>query len=230
MLQFLFRNKFINHFRSPVVNTKHKDTQSNPFVSLETYTDLVNRCAMYRLNHPIANGSAFHARILIRKLFELAQKEVRIFSGALQDVSNKGVEVYAHPPLFKEAKRFLKDPNSTLTIIVQSGEIFRGKQNRFLNEIVNDPDRNAVISIYLPKPAVLDQSYPHFMVADRSLYRVETGEKAIPDDESISAVANFGDSASGNNLAELFTEMTELLTSESNLREKIIYNAGQTLD
>ncbi|MGQ0741895.1 MAG: hypothetical protein ACT4OG_06325 [Alphaproteobacteria bacterium] len=185
-----------------------------PPASLDSYHELVNTCARLRLNFQIANGSAVHARILISKLFEIARREVLLISGTVREASDEqnGVEIYPHPPVIEQAQRFLRLPNTSLSILVQTGTIDRGQENRFLNAIINDEARVGIVKILQPKKGSLStDETPHFMVSDRAAYRFETGRDATPTNTGISAVANFGDTKGAKGLGELFDEFGSLL-------------------
>src|SRR4051812_44309174 len=92
-------------------------------LAMSSYIALVNRCADGRLNQEISNGSPFHARVLISKLFEVARKRVQIVSGSLTDTTPDGVQVYGFPEIINQARRFLREPSSHLSIVVQRGQV-----------------------------------------------------------------------------------------------------------
>lgn len=209
----------------PANHTHKMRIEEQVIVPLARYQQLVDRCARERLNLPIANGSAFHARILITKLFEIAEEEVQIVSGRLTDVNPKGVDVYGYQPAIDAARKFLTAPGTLLSIIAQTGAIDQGPDNRFLKEVINDVHRNGTVQIYVPKAGTLDESVPHFMVADHSAYRLETGKDALPSEEAIKAIANFGDAKTGKELSELFSDLQTDLEDDENLRF-LVYEPG----
>ena len=183
-------------------------------ISIATYRFLVDQCARRKLNFVIANGSAVHARILITKLFEIAESEVVIVSGRLTDTSESGHEVYAYEPVINAAKQFLINPNAQLSIVLQEGEMQLGNGNRFFRAVVNDENRRGVVTITTPKQKTLGSEIPHFMVTDRSAYRLETGTDAMnkaPD--RMTAVANFGDLATADDLRIYFDEVIDFVSS-----------------
>lgn len=205
-----------------VPNDTHPVPDGLNLVPMEVYKSLVDRCARERLDYPIANGSAFHARILISKLFEVAAREVSIVSGELTICNAEGVDVYGYPEVLARAKRFLTDPASRLSIIVESGKVDQEQDNRFLKEVINEPSRNGTVVLTVPPSVALaDFSVPHFMVADSSTYRLETQFHAreTRDARSITAVANFGDRSTARKLQEYFEELTALVgLSDANVR------------
>jgi hypothetical protein len=185
-------------------------------IPIEVYKTLVDQCASRRLNYPIANGSPVHARILIAKLFEIAESEVVIVSGSLTDESEAGLDVYGYEPVIRAAQKFLRDdPNAHLSIILQQGEMHHGNKNRFFRSVVNDTARCGAVTITTPKAGVFDSAMPHFMVADSSSYRIETGTDATDKSERMTAVANFGDAATAGDLRSYFDEVIDFVTSES---------------
>ena len=210
----------------PTIKLPKMRIEENVVVPLAVYQQLVDRCARERLNLQISNGSAFHARILITKLFEIAQEEVQIVSGRLTDTSRKGIDVYGYETVIAAAKKFLANPGTVLSILVQMGSIDRGQQNRLLNALITDPKRNGSLQIFIPKSNIFDESLPHFMVADRSGYRLETGKDASPEEEAIKAIANFGDPKSGKALSALFDELNSVLEEMKESCEMHVYEPG----
>lgn len=192
-------------------NKEEKLNKYSPLVSIDTYKALVDRCAKERLDYPIANGSAFHARILIAKLFEIAKKEVLLVTGHLRVQCQNGIDVYGYRDVIARAKNFLSDPSAKLKIVVQSGEVDGGDNNRFLKEIINNECRNGIVKLGIPTANALDSDFPHFMVADGAAYRIETGSDAHLDHENITAIANFGDAPTAVNLRDFYTEVTSFL-------------------
>src|SRR5260221_107013 len=99
-------------------------------VSLEIYQKLVDRCASEKLNHPIANGSPFHARILISKIFEIAAEQVSIISGCLKISDPSGAEIYGYSESITNAKRFLSSATASLSVVIQTGVLDQGRDNK----------------------------------------------------------------------------------------------------
>lgn len=174
-------------------------------MSLAQYQRLVNRCASLRLDQSIANGSPRHAQILISKLFEVANHDVAIVSGALTN-SVTGIDIYGDPTVIRNAKAFVENPAATLRIVLESGEIDGGEENRFAREVIDHPGRNAPVVMFRPKDMAFEPRLPHFMVCDREFYRVETK----PDETE--AYANFGDSNAATGLRDFFDEITEFIS------------------
>jgi hypothetical protein len=197
-------------------------------ISIEAYRHLVEQCAANRLNLPIANGSPFHARILINKLFEIATKEVVIVTGSLRDQTTTGTDVYGYEPVIEAARKFLADPSAALTIILQQGELHQGNKNRLLRTIINDQNRNGVVSLTTPPPDMLDSTVPHFMVADQFAYRIETGADAkdIDSIDRMTAVANFGDHKTGIELHAYFDEIVQFVGKASMGTRVELFQAG----
>jgi hypothetical protein len=199
-----------------------------PSISLETYRDLVDRCANEGLDYVIANGSAFHARILISKLFEVARREVFLVTGQLTVVNPEGVHIYGYPEVIEKAKGFLKDPISDLQIVVQTGRLDGGSQNEFLKAIINDEQRNGRVTLVIPETGTLGSLVPHFMVSDGSAYRLETGKDAQNrrDPHAITATANFGDAATAAKLKKYFVSLKTWLGD----RPAKIYSYGERFE
>jgi hypothetical protein len=201
---------------------------SQTSVSLDTYQKLVDRCALERLNYPIANGSAVHARILIDKLFDIAERDVCLVTGSLRQAGREGAQIYSHENVIASAQRFLAKPGSSLSIILQSGKLDGGNTNKFLCDVIGSQSRTGTVIILMPKPEVLSHNEtPHFMVTDRTAYRFETGKDADPNNEAISAVANFGDEKSAKILAEIFGTAAALVEADDNLLKKMTFVPGE---
>lgn len=187
-------------------------------ISLEIYKALVDRCAALRLNRDIANGSSRHAVILIRKLFEIAKGEVLLVTGRLTEVSGRDrIPIYSDQNVIAEAQKFLRRADSKLSIIVQCGVMQSGDGNRFLAGLKADKERLGTVKVYLPQPNALADTSPHFMVTDKSAYRFETGEDALPTNESITAVANFGNEATAKDFSAIFADLEDLLHTDENI-------------
>ena len=195
-------------------------------ISLDLYKALVNRCAAERLNQDIANGSAAHARILISKLFEVAKKEVLIVTGHLSEASDAGIPIYADDDVIANAQKFLRNSESRLSIIPQSGTIDSGEKNKFLFYLREDKRRLGTVTVYLPEPGLVEDASPHFMVSDGWAYRFETGADALPANESITAVANFGNPTAALTFVEMFKNLEYILETDDVLNRTITYKVG----
>jgi len=193
-----------------------RSSLSSGVIPLDEYRALVDECAKHRYNFPIANGSALHARILISKLLEIAEEEVVVVSGCLTDQSSAGDDVYGHEPVIRSAKRFLSNPNAHLSIVVQEGHIHGGNDNRFLRNVINDPDRQGILTITVPKHGILGEEIPHFMISDQSSYRLETGPDARDKNtDKMTAVANFGDKKTAEEMRTYFDEVIDYITIDN---------------
>jgi hypothetical protein len=185
-------------------------------IPIGIYKSLVDQCARHRFNYLIANGSAIHARILIAKLFEIAEREVVIVSGALTDKTQAGADVYGHQPVIQAAQAFLQDPNAHLSIVLQEGEMHGGNENRFFRSIVDGDGRCGIVTVIIPKKGVLGVEVPHFMIADKSSYRLETGLEAMDKGaDRLTAVANFGDQVTATDLRAYFDEVMDFIRAFS---------------
>jgi hypothetical protein len=196
-------------------------------MSLEAYRELVDVCAARRLNYSIANGSPYHARILIKKLFEIATSEVVLVTGALTDATKDSIDIYGHDPVIECANQFLRDPSTCLNIVVQKGRVHREQENRFLAKVINDKQRNGLVTITIPPNENTLSALPHFMVSDGSAYRMETAADAEPNVVEMKAVANFGDKSTANKLRNLFSNIDEFLKASGKLsRQEFVPGAS----
>jgi hypothetical protein len=226
-------SRFLTSREPPLSQPQKKSTQayqrdaSAGALPLREYRELVDRCAANRINQDIDNGTAVHARILITKLFEIAKKDVLLVSGKLTDTTEEGVEIYAYKELVEQAKRFLREPNANLTIVVLSGAIDRDEKNRFLTELTGAKDRLGMIKILLPNEGAIKDA-PHFMVVDQTAYRYDADGAVAPKHDSVTAIANFGDVEGAKELAELFQDVENTLVAEGILKETKIVKALAT--
>jgi hypothetical protein len=195
-------------------------------VGLDTYVSLVNRCAESRLNQEISNSSPFHARVLIGKLFEIARKKVKIISGSLVDKTPEEIDVYGYANVIEQAQKFLRDPSSCLSVVIQSGSIDAGIKNRFLHGIITDPNRNGLVELFVAAPSALDVNIPHFMVADQAAYRFEPGAGAQPDNQTTTAVANFGDAGGAIELDSYFGNIVDYLQKNTKFQSRNFFPAS----
>lgn len=183
------------------------------------YQDLVERCAVERRNLDIANGSARHARILIRKLFEIAKFDVRLITGKLTEISDVDkVPLYSDHSVIDKAQVFLRRPGSRLSIIAVEGLIDNADNNIFLRRILQDKDRLGVVRVAIPKLAdIADLGIPHGMVADGEAYRFETGADALNQKEpsAFTAIANFGNPENGLKIYSYFANLYRHLPDAS---------------
>jgi hypothetical protein len=193
-------------------------------LDLASYIALVNRCAEGRLNQELSNGSPFHARILISKLFEVARKRVQIVTGSLKDTTRpEQIEIYGFRDVIARAQRFLREPSSRLTIIVQSGQVDQGNQNRFLKQVVEDQHRNGLVDLLIATPNRISENVPHFMISDAYAYRFEPGKNAQPTDQGTTAIGNFGDPTFAGKLEKYFGNLIEILHQPSSLAKHLVF-------
>lgn len=179
-----------------------------PTMEIARFRELVDRCARTRLDCVIPNGSPVHARILIAKLFETALQHVAIVSGHLTDRTSDGEDIYGDADVVTSARHFLCRPNSQLEIVLDT-TVDRGTSNRFLVEVVNDPSRLGVVTLFDATNAISKMHSPHFMVTDALAYRHEMSPAGIQ------ALANFGDEKRAKLLQSLFDNLKRLLKSSS---------------
>jgi hypothetical protein len=165
----------------------------------------------------ITNGSPFHARLVLSKIFEMATSEVVVYSGHLRRVGrderlNKAGLIWAYQPLIDAAKRFLRKPGTKLSILVQNcidgSPLTGGMDHPFLSTLFGDNDRAGRLELIVArgyKTRVLPISPRHFAVADEKMYRLETTDKGVW------ATANFNEPKTAKFLSGYFSELVERL-------------------
>lgn len=201
------------------------NTLANP--DLGKYAELVQHCAINRLDYQISNGSAAHARILIEQLFRFSKEEVQIVSGSLREISRKeNIELYSYPPLIEQAKRFLHRQLSKLTIVIANGQLSGNDDNALLDALNNDKDRKGAVKVLIPEPNLLESvKVPHFMVSDQSAFRFETARDADPDAGSVKAIANFGTPHEAKTLSNYFEKLVSRLESSPTRVRQLVFAA-----
>lgn len=165
---------------------------------MESYFDIVKKCADNKENFPIPNRDAKHAAYIIKLLFKNAESNVNIFTGTLFS------GVYGNEDLIKEAVKFLTKPNTQLKIAFQN-IVERDAINN--NDFIKQLKENftaIVEKIKLYDASKISQKIPfnHFCVIDNNkAFRFEYDHK------SRKAVANFGDPKTAEKLSQAFTEI-----------------------
>lgn len=162
-------------------------------IELESYYEIIDWCAEYGENFEISNTDMAHASYLIKTLFKYAKSEVCIFSGQMFE------GVFGNEDLQNEARKFLMmNGDCKLKIayqeVVPKENILEGK---FLRNILSDKERKGSVEVWDASGIFPTDGY-HFTVMDKKAFRFETNHKTR------NAKANFGDSKTAENLAEVF--------------------------
>lgn len=194
-------------------------TAAKPAPENQDYYRNVDRCVSEKLDQPISNALPAHACYLMTKMFQGAQKRIRLYSGSLErrvkescalDGEPKGaagsadlVDVYADKDLLAAARDFVGNRSGDLSIIVQK-DIDGGVETHPLISLITEMKRDGSLrgNVEIKQ---LGQQYAgaienHFMVMDDTAYRFEF------DHNPCRAQANFGDPKTAKALAELFDE------------------------
>lgn len=187
------------------------------------YFEFIDNCALLGENQDISNGKPSHGLYLIKTMFNLASKKVRLFSGSLKktselemDSSGNGIELYENESIIRSACDFLSRKGTELDIIIQNG-VDGGKDNHPLIKAINELKSNgklrgecSIRELSEDGRGILKNAEfeHHFVVMDESAYRLEI------DTEQAKARANFGDGVFAKKLADIFDLV---LTHESQL-------------
>ncbi len=168
------------------------------------YYKIVDEYAARRVNKIIPNSKPEHARYIIKKLFLLAENNVRIYTGQFIPAiikNGRKVPIYAWEEIIYAAALFLQNKKTHLEILLEKKPNYDLKDHPFFKRMV-EMDLIDKIKVYLcrqenQKP----HKRPHFMTADNSAYRLEL------DDEQTRAVANFNDAKLTKILNNVFQSM-----------------------
>ena len=156
------------------------------------YFDMIDRAADAEQDRIISNGKAQHAVYLIRKFFDTAERNVRIYSGKLARHLN-GVLAFGDPAVCNAAVDFLsRNGNNRLSIVVDepiswSHPLLTAVHEAGLSERVS-------VSALQGEPTVAC----HFLLRDDAAFRVEV------DKNRAKALVNFNDEDFGGTLKEIF--------------------------
>ena len=156
------------------------------------YFEMIDRAADAAQDRVISNGRAQHAVYLIRKFFDTAERNVRVYSGKLARDLN-GVLAFGDPAVCNAAVDFLsRNEKNRLGIVVEEPINWR------------HPLLTAVHEAGLSKQVSLSglQSEPiiafHFLLRDDAAFRVEV------DKDKAEALVNFNDEDFGGTLKDIF--------------------------
>ncbi len=166
-------------------------------IVLESYFEIIDRCAEHEENFEISNTDVVHASYLIKTLFKHAKSEVCIFSGQLFE------GVFGNEDLQSKAREFLSvDDTRKLKVAYQEkvtkDDIVKGK---FLSSILSDEARKGSVEVWDASKVFPNDGY-HFTVMDKKAFRFETNHVTR------NAKANFGDKKTAEGLADVFNLIT----------------------
>ena len=158
------------------------------------YFGMIDRAIEAREYRIISNGRPAHAVYLIYKMFEAAQREVKIYTGKLAQTLN-GVLAYADPVICETAVAFLRR-GGRLAVLVEDELDRSGDPHPFVDSITQAGLRDR---LYLGRRSGGVHPWTHhFLLMDGEAVRVET------DADKAEALVNLNDPKVGNNLGALF--------------------------
>ena len=172
------------------------------------YFEKVDSALERRTNLLFSNGLPEHAVYLIEKFFANAKKKVRLFSGSLRRTIG-GVDVYGNPRVAMAVEKMLTGGVS-LQIVLQKAmdvdvnETWVDHPLVRIGDRLNDAGRvSGSLEIRQSSQASIKhlekfKFLNHWMVMDRTAYRLET------DIRKTTAHVNFGDSEMAGALADIF--------------------------
>ena len=169
------------------------------------YFAMIDRVAMDRSDQIISNGRPAHAVYLLHKFFEIAEEQIRIFTGSLPQ-SFDHVQIYGNQCLADAAVGFLQRANSSVQVMIAGKlDVAEGQHSRdhpFLSRIWNS-DIQGRFEVALASDEIDDLLPYHFLVMDRTAMRVEM------DPEDATAIASFNNSDVVESLTSLFDSYME---------------------
>lgn len=173
-----------------------------------SYESIVDEYARERKNTLIPNSKPIHARYIVYKLFGLARKSVRLYTGALvpsiKSDSGKTIKIYSWNRLIDAAIDFLnRDEDSQLNILLERP--VEDLQNHPLIKRIKEEkleDRLRLRKL-ASREKLGEKAEHHFMTAEDSAFRMELNHKKVR------AVANFNDPETASLLNSFFDKIFE---------------------
>lgn len=166
----------------------------------QLYFDMIDRVAKDSSDQVISNGRPAHAVYLLHKFFEIAEQNIKIFTGRLSQ-AHDGVLAYANPKLADAAVNFLQKASTSLSIVIADrldvAEGENGSNHPFLNRIWNSEPKGQFEVYEASKNESPILPY-HFLVMDGSAIRVEMNT------EDVTAIASFNSSDLAAGLTSLY--------------------------
>lgn len=173
------------------------------------YDKFVRGLAERRDPSTFSNRSCSHALSILRCVFDISEKEVDIFSGALAPL------VYNDEDLLKSAEKFLAVKKGKIRILLQNNVPSSRVNNTadFLNFVSKFPNICQVKIVN--DDHGFKNSKTHFLVADSSAYRIEL------DISQHTAICSLEDKAFASQLNGIFntawnTKVTDLPIPQQN--------------
>ncbi len=170
-------------------------------IELESYAEIVRRCAENEENIVIPNSDIGHAAYLIETLFDRAKSEVCVFTGELY------FGVFGVQGVKEKAIKFLQQNESCQLKIAYQSDVPKDSilNGDFLRSVLADKARKGRVTVWAAKTVFPSDGF-HFTVTDQKAFRFETDHKTRH------AIANFGDINTAKRLADVFN----VISSKSN--------------
>ena len=167
------------------------------------YQSIVDRYAATMEDFEIPNGKPENARYLIARLFSVAERHVRLYTGSMAVTGQhdgQDIAIYGWPELIDNVVTFLNNKKARLQIIVQK-DIDKGiDAHPMLSRLKEENLLDGKVEIRQLKPddSLYRQGERHFLTIDDRSYRMELKEAEIK------AVANFNDKVVTSTLISIF--------------------------
>ncbi len=170
------------------------------------YRRLVDDALRYKVNRKIINRKPAHAVYVLRRFFECARNDVRIYTGRLsRSIGN--VRAYADPEIVAAAVEFLRREESRLSIVILGApDVDPGQplESHPLLAAISEAEgiRGTVCVSRGDLREWKDFPY-HFIIMDREAVRIEF------DGNSVDAALRFGDAHFVSRLVRIYDEFEQ---------------------
>lgn len=175
------------------------------------YFHYVDGVIAKRKNQRFSNGKPWHAAYLIFKFLGAAQRQVRIFSGALLRRTPEGVRIYEEPRIVEAACAFLKRPETTLWIALQQAiDAPEGDANKHplvagVHRLKQHGHLRGSLEVRRVRDETVDSlrqrsALYHMMLLDERGWRLETA----PNLPGVKAIVNAGNTKEAAHLCRAF--------------------------
>src|SRR4051812_45107221 len=118
----------------------------SPIDTLEEYRLHIDRLMREMSGEIVLNGSYEHAAVIVERMFANARRSVDILSLRLDE------RVYGTPETVHEAERFLKDPNHSARLLVESLDSADLEKHPFIVRMRDAIARKALQIRKMPAP------------------------------------------------------------------------------
>lgn len=168
-------------------------------MAIDAYEKAVDHYGKNKIDAEFTNKGPEHASIVVSRIFEYAKYSVKIFTGTLNS------QVADSPKYMQALHRYVNSGRPLFVIVEEMPQLVDcSNALKFVIESSNNPLLNVKYKIATPEfiesvsNSFISHNPYHFMIADDSIYRVETER------EEFKAICNFNDEKITKRLAKTF--------------------------